>query len=50
MPGPMQQKTDDELRAERLVFYREEMSEINATLRAFLQRAKRHQADGADPR
>ena len=40
MPGPMQQKTDEELRAERLVFYREEMSEINATLRAFLQRAK----------
>ena len=40
MPGPMQQKTDDELRRDRLRFYREEMSEINATLRGFLQRAK----------
>jgi predicted regulator of Ras-like GTPase activity (Roadblock/LC7/MglB family) len=36
----MQQKTDEELRTERLHFYREEMSEINATLRGFLQRAK----------
>ncbi len=40
MPGPMQQKTDEELRRDRLRFYREEMSEINATLRGFLQRAK----------
>ena len=40
MPGPMQQKTDEELRKDRLRFYREEMSEINATLRGFLQRAK----------
>ncbi len=40
MPGPMQQKTDDELRRDRLRFYREEMSEINATLRGFLQRAE----------
>lgn len=40
MPGPMPQKTDDELRRDRLRFYREEMSEINATLRGFLQRAK----------
>jgi predicted regulator of Ras-like GTPase activity (Roadblock/LC7/MglB family) len=40
MPGPMQQKTDAELRRDRLMFYREEMSEINATLRGFLQRAK----------
>jgi predicted regulator of Ras-like GTPase activity (Roadblock/LC7/MglB family) len=36
----MQQKTDEELRRDRLRFYREEMSEINATLRGFLQRAK----------
>ena len=40
MPGPMQQKSDEQLRVERLTFYREEMSEINSTLRAFLQRAK----------
>ncbi len=40
MPGPMPQKTDEELRKERLHFYREEMAEINATLRDFLQRAK----------
>ncbi len=40
MPGPMQQKSDAELRKDRLQFYREEMSEINATLRGFLQRAK----------
>jgi predicted regulator of Ras-like GTPase activity (Roadblock/LC7/MglB family) len=40
MPGPMQQKTDAELRRDRLMFYREEMSVINATLRGFLQRAK----------
>ena len=40
MPGPMQQKTDAELRRDRLMFYREEMSEINATLRGFLQRAE----------
>jgi len=36
----MPQKTDEELRKDRLRFYREEMSEINATLRGFLQRAK----------
>jgi len=36
----MPQKTDEELRRDRLTFYREEMSEINATLRNFLQRAK----------
>jgi len=40
MPGPMPQKTDEELRKDRLRFYREEMSEINATLRGFLARAK----------
>jgi predicted regulator of Ras-like GTPase activity (Roadblock/LC7/MglB family) len=40
MPGPMQQKTDEELRKDRLRFYREEMSEINSILRDFLQRAK----------
>jgi predicted regulator of Ras-like GTPase activity (Roadblock/LC7/MglB family) len=40
MPGPMEQKSDDQLRKERLHFYREEMSEINSTLRGFLQRAK----------
>ena len=40
MPGPMPQKTDEELRRDRLRFYREEMSEINATLRGFLSRAK----------
>ena len=40
MPGPMPQKSDAQLRKERLGFYREEMSEINATLRGFLQRAK----------
>ena len=40
MPGPMPQKSDEELRKDRLRFYREEMSEINATLRSFLQRAK----------
>ena len=40
MPGPMEQKSDEQLRKERLHFYREEMSEINATLRGFLSRAK----------
>ncbi len=40
MPGPMMQKSDEELRRDRLHFYREEMAEINATLRAFLARAK----------
>lgn len=40
MPGPMPQKSDDELRKDRLRFYREEMSEINSTLRGFLTRAK----------
>jgi predicted regulator of Ras-like GTPase activity (Roadblock/LC7/MglB family) len=40
MPGPMEQKSDEQLRIERLHFYREEMSEINATLRGFLSRAK----------
>ena len=40
MPGPMEQKTDEQLRKERLHFYPEEMSEINATLRGFLSRAK----------
>ena len=44
MPGPMQQKSDSQLRQERLVFYREEMAEINSTLRAFLQRAKANAA------
>ena len=44
MPGPMQQKSDTQLRQERLVFYREEMAEINATLRSFLQRAKANAA------
>jgi predicted regulator of Ras-like GTPase activity (Roadblock/LC7/MglB family) len=44
MPGPMPQKSDDELRRDRLRFYREEMSEINATLRGFLQRAKANAA------
>ncbi|MHC4449827.1 MAG: roadblock/LC7 domain-containing protein [Planctomycetota bacterium] len=36
----MEQKSDEQLRIERLHFYREEMSEINATLRGFLSRAK----------
>jgi predicted regulator of Ras-like GTPase activity (Roadblock/LC7/MglB family) len=40
----MQQKTDEELRRDRLRFYREEMSEINATLRGFLGRAKANAA------
>jgi predicted regulator of Ras-like GTPase activity (Roadblock/LC7/MglB family) len=40
MPGPMEQKSDEQLRKERLHFYREEMAEINATLRGFLSRAK----------
>jgi len=40
MPGPMPQKSDEELRKDRLRFYREEMAEINATLRGFLARAK----------
>jgi predicted regulator of Ras-like GTPase activity (Roadblock/LC7/MglB family) len=44
MPGPMVQKSDEELRKERLTFYREEMAEINATLRAFLARAKANAA------
>ncbi|MHC4225338.1 MAG: roadblock/LC7 domain-containing protein [Planctomycetota bacterium] len=44
MPGPMPQKSDAELRKDRLRFYREEMSEINATLRGFLQRAKANAA------
>jgi len=44
MPGPMPQKSDAQLRKERLGFYREEMSEINATLRGFLQRAKANAA------
>lgn len=44
MPGPMPQKSDEELRAERLTFYREEMSEITATLRGFLTRAKANAA------
>ena len=44
MPGPMPQKSDAQLRKERLGFYREEMSEINSTLRGFLQRAKANAA------
>jgi predicted regulator of Ras-like GTPase activity (Roadblock/LC7/MglB family) len=36
----MEQKSDEQLRKERLTFYAEEMSEINATLRGFLARAK----------
>jgi predicted regulator of Ras-like GTPase activity (Roadblock/LC7/MglB family) len=40
----MPQKSDAELRKDRLRFYREEMSEINATLRGFLQRAKANAA------
>jgi predicted regulator of Ras-like GTPase activity (Roadblock/LC7/MglB family) len=40
----MPQKSDAELRRDRLRFYREEMSEINATLRGFLQRAKANAA------
>ena len=44
MPGPMPQKSDAQLRKERLGFYSEEMSEINATLRGFLQRAKANAA------
>ena len=44
MPGPMPQKSDAQLRKERLAFYREEMSEINSTLRGFLQRAKANAA------
>ncbi len=44
MPGPMKQKTDAELRHERLEFYKEEMSEINATLRNFLTRAQANAA------
>ncbi len=44
MPGPMPQTSDAQLRKERLGFYREEMSEINATLRGFLQRAKANAA------
>ncbi len=44
MPGPMPQKSDSQLRKERLGFYRDEMSEINATLRGFLQRAKANAA------
>ncbi len=44
MPGPMKQKSDAELRHERLEFYKEEMSEINATLRNFLTRAQANAA------
>ena len=44
MPGPMKQKTDAELRHERLEFYKEEMSEINGTLRNFLTRAQANAA------
>ena len=47
MPGPMQQKTDEELRKDRLRFYREEMSEINATLRGFLQRIEQQYGTAA---
>ena len=44
MPGPMPQKSDAELRKDRLHFYREEMTEINQTLRNFLTRAKANAA------
>jgi predicted regulator of Ras-like GTPase activity (Roadblock/LC7/MglB family) len=44
MPGPMPQKSDAELRKDRLRFYREEMTEINQTLRNFLTRAKANAA------
>ena len=44
MPGPMKQKSDAELRHERLEFYKEEMSEINSTLRNFLTRAQANAA------
>jgi predicted regulator of Ras-like GTPase activity (Roadblock/LC7/MglB family) len=44
----MPQKSDAELRRDRLRFYREEMSEINATLRGFLQRAKANAAFRVD--
>jgi predicted regulator of Ras-like GTPase activity (Roadblock/LC7/MglB family) len=40
----MPQKSDAELRKDRLRFYREEMTEINQTLRNFLTRAKANAA------
>lgn len=40
MPKPGQQLSDKELREHRLVFYKEDIQQIDSTLRDFLQRSK----------
>ena len=40
MPKPLQQLSDAELRESRLVFYKEDVQQIDATLRDFLSRSK----------
>ena len=40
MPKPMQQLSDAELRESRLVFYKEDIQQIDSTLRDFLSRSK----------
>jgi len=40
MPKPMQQLSDSELRESRLVFYKEDIQQIDSTLRDFLSRSK----------
>jgi len=40
MPKPMQQLSDAELRESRLVFYKEDVQQIDSTLRDFLSRSK----------
>jgi len=40
MPKPLQQLSDAELRESRLVFYKEDIQQIDSTLRDFLSRSK----------
>jgi predicted regulator of Ras-like GTPase activity (Roadblock/LC7/MglB family) len=40
MPKPLQQLSDAELRESRLVFYKEDVQQIDSTLRDFLSRSK----------
>jgi len=40
MPKPMRQMSDAELREQRLVFYKEDIQQIDSTLRDFLARSK----------
>jgi len=40
MPKPMQQLSDAQLRESRLVFYKEDVQQIDSTLRDFLSRSK----------